>query len=158
MSLSTQKPWANPSGTSSCAVRLVVELVALPLAERRRAGADVDDHVEDRAAHAAHELRLAGLEMHPADDARAASASGCPERKSARRRPLVEHVRAEALQEEAALVTVHDGLENERPLQRDLGDLHGTEGKGLARMTDPHTSCPALASAFAPGYNLKCTQ
>ena len=43
------------------AVRLVVELVPLPLAVGGRAAAQVDGHVEDLATRAADQLRLAGL-------------------------------------------------------------------------------------------------
>ena len=52
---------------------LVVELDALPLAERRRAAAQVDDDVEHAAARDAHELALAGvrLEVQPAQRAAA---------------------------------------------------------------------------------------
>src|SRR5207249_1005574 len=47
----------------------VVELKALPVAERPRTAPDVHDDIEDRAPRAAHELAHARLKVHSAYDA-----------------------------------------------------------------------------------------
>jgi hypothetical protein len=52
-------------GSVQLAMGLVVHLERLPVPQRRRAGADVDEDVEDRSALAAQELRQTWLEVHP---------------------------------------------------------------------------------------------
>ena len=60
-SLSTAKPWPKPTGTKSWRWRSSSSTCALPLAVGRRVAAQVDGDVEDLAAGAADQLRLAGL-------------------------------------------------------------------------------------------------
>ena len=100
------------------AVALVVEDVALPLPEGRRAPAQVDGDVEDLAPGAADQLRLAGLglEVDP------------PQRRPRGARVVVldeldvdpqlgPGVAAVGLDHEAALVAVDLGLEQHDPLE-----------------------------------------
>ena len=105
-------------------VALVVKLVTLPAPERRRARPDVDEHVEDRPARAAHQLRHARLEVHaaqhPARRARVVVLD-----------PLVVHAelgerrRPERLEEEAARVPVDGGLEEKRAFEAGFEAVHG---------------------------------
>ena len=96
----------------------VVELAALPLAERRRVAPQVDRDVEDAAAGHAHELALAGvgLEVDPAQRAaaRARVVVLHEVRGNAVPRPLIRPV---GLQEEAALVAVHGGGEQDEAVE-----------------------------------------
>ena len=122
------------------AVGLVVEADALPEAEARRAGADVHDHVEDRAARAAHELCLSRLEVHAA------------QHPSSRARVVVLHeapvdpqvgqpAGPEGLEEEAARVAVHGGLEQDGPVEACRQALHSG-----ARLSTRSATIPASAS------------
>ncbi len=67
-SLSTQKPWAKPTGTYSSRMLSLVELDRLPARVGGRAAAQVDGDVEDSPARAAHELgdAVADVEVHAA--------------------------------------------------------------------------------------------
>ena len=98
------------------AVRRVVEVDDLVFAERGRRPADVEHHVADRPAGAAHELGLAGIGLEVEAAQGAAPAAGV----------VVLHegdVDAErgisvlpvGLDEEAALVPVHVGLDEDEP-------------------------------------------
>ena len=105
-----REPMGEADGDVDLVLSLVVELERLPLTERRRARAHVDDHVEDRAARAADQLGhpVADVEVHAAHHA------------AARARLVVldelvldpqvrEDVAAVGLGEEAALVAVDGG-------------------------------------------------
>ena len=82
-------------GSTASSPPLVVELDALPLAERRRAAAQVDDDVEHAPAGHAHELALArdasGSGCRAASPG--ASASGCPGRTPSGCRVRARHRR-----------------------------------------------------------------
>jgi hypothetical protein len=107
-------------------VALVVELVALPLAERGRVAPQVDGDVPDAPPRAADQLRLSGevvLEVQPAQDpgARAGvvvldEVGGDPGR--------APRLGAVGLDEEAAVVAVDVGLERDDALELALEDLH----------------------------------
>src|SRR5919198_569025 len=127
----------EPDGDVEHARALVGELEALPLPEGRRAPADVDD----RVAPAADELRRAAvdLEMHAAHD------------PVARARVVVldhllldpqAHERAApvGLDEEAALVAEHLGLDEDGSVQPCLEALHRPGTLAGARATAPETS------------------
>ena len=81
-----------------------------------RARARVDDDVEDRAARAAHELRHPRLHVQAAHDP-AARARVVVLDEVVVDPQLGQHASAVGLQEEAALVAVHDGLEQQRAVQ-----------------------------------------
>ena len=97
---------------------VVVELERLPLAERRRAAAQVDDDVEDRAARAAHELALAGAvwKWMPRSVPRREREWLSWTNAVGDRRPR-PRVRAVGLHEEAALVAVHGGREQDEAVE-----------------------------------------
>src|SRR5918996_6585853 len=103
---------------------LVVQLVRLPVPERRRAGPDVDEQVEDRPARAAQQLGHPGLEVHAPNDAALRA-------RVVVLNPLVvdaelgEYVAAIGFLEEATLVAVHDGLEEDGSFQAGFQALHG---------------------------------
>ena len=100
------------------AVALVVELVALPLPVGRRVAAQVDRDVPDPPPQAADQLRLAGLglEVEPAQDA-------APEREwlswtnSTSTPSSRQRVVAEGLDQEAALVAVDLGLDQDEAVE-----------------------------------------
>ena len=127
-SLSTQKPWAKPTGTYSSRMLSSSSSTRLPLPVRRRAPAQVDGHVEDPPAGAAHELGDAGADLevhaaqHPAAGARVvvldeAIAGGYPQRSWA--------VLAVGLHEEAALVAVDGGLDHDEAGEAKRHGAHG---------------------------------
>jgi hypothetical protein len=102
-------------------VKVVVELIALPLAVGGRATTEVDRHVPDPSPEAANELRLPGhgLKVKPAKDS------------GARARVVVLHevgvdpqlapgVGAERFDEKATIVAMDLGLEDDRPLESRL--------------------------------------
>jgi hypothetical protein len=104
---------------------VVGQLDGLPLAERRRATADVDDDVDDRAPDRADQLGLPGigLVVHAAHHA-------TPRARVVVLDPVLgravfgHHVRSVRLREEAARVAVDGGLEQQEPFQAGGGDLH----------------------------------
>src|SRR5436190_4451400 len=100
------------------AVGDVVELVALPAAVGRRIGAQVDGDVEDRASHAAHQLRLTLLRVDAPQYALARTAVVLLD--ELRLDPeLSELVGAKGLDEEAAFVAMDIRLDQDDAL--DLG-------------------------------------
>ena len=122
------------------AVALRIELVALPLAEGGRVRADVHEHVEDAPARAAHELRHPGLEVHAAQHA-ARGARVVVLYPVLADAELLEHARAKGLEEEPARVPVDRGLEQKRPLEACLDQLHAG-----ARLSTRSAISPASAS------------
>ena len=97
---------------------VLAELEAFPLPVGRRPTPEIDQHINDGAAPAAHELRATGtyVEMHP------------PDRPVARSRMIVLHhllgdakisqlVGPIGLGEEAAVVTEHGRLNQEWPVE-----------------------------------------
>ena len=95
---------------------VVAQFKALPVAVRRRRGPQVNDHVEDRAVRASHELRLsvpAPDVQAPHHAARRAGETVLSERGRVDA-GRVHHVRVEGAAEEAALVHVRGRLEQER--------------------------------------------
>jgi hypothetical protein len=105
-------------------VALVLELERLPEPERGRVGADVDDHVEDRAARAAHQLDLTGLEVHAAQHAQPRPRVVVLDEVVVHAQ-LGQHGLAIRLQEEPARVAVGHGLDEQGSVQACLEAPHG---------------------------------
>ena len=106
------------------AVELVVELVALPLAVGGRVAAQVDGDVPDPPPQAADQLRLPGLglEVQAAEDPGAGARVVVLDELDVDPE-LGPGVRAERLDQEAALVAVHLRLEQDEAVEPGLEPL-----------------------------------
>jgi hypothetical protein len=105
-------------GDEQLPVAFVVQLVTLPLSERRRAAPEVDGDVPDPAAHAADQLGLAGtaLEMKAAKDPLARARVVVLDEVAVNAR-LAPRLGAVGLDEKAAIVSVDDRLEQDHPVE-----------------------------------------
>ena len=96
----------------------VVELERLPLPERRRAAPQVDRDVEHAPARNPHELALAGVGLEVDAAQRAAPRARLVVLYEGGRHTVPRpRVRAIGLEEEAALVAVHGGREQDEPVE-----------------------------------------
>ena len=104
---------------------LVGELDALPLAERRRAAAQVDDDVEHPAAGHADELALPRVRLEVDAAQRALARARMVVLDEVRRDAVTaRRVGAKRLHEEAACVAVHRGCEQDESVESSLKPLH----------------------------------
>jgi len=119
----------EPVGAVELVVVRVAELKSLPLPERRRAAPDVDEHVEDRAVCAAHELRHPRLDVHPADDPTPGARVVILDEVIGDTE-IGEGAAAVGLLEEATVVAMDDRFDQDRTGQCDGKGAHQRPGLG----------------------------
>ena len=100
--------------------RNIVELKSLPMGIARRTGPEINDHVKDRAARAAHKLADArpDLKMHPANDAaRRPGMVVLDEVDFGADSDVTEKLASIGLLEEAPPISVDDRLQEDRAIE-----------------------------------------
>ena len=116
----------------------VLELDALPLAERRRAAAQVDDDVEHAPAGDPDELALPGMRLEVDAAQRAlARARVVVLDELGRDAVFARDIGAERLHEEAAFVAVNGRREQDEAVESGLEALHCGRRLGSAPSKDP---------------------